>query len=117
MTRSAKAEAGCPRATAGGVLCVVQWYGVKGVHASEAMKVMNAEGGGDGEIEGARREVGESRVVRVQSIALAGRVFAGGRVAEAVPREAGVAAEGLKSSSLSLRLTGIAAICSRVVAS
>ena len=95
----------------------MQWYGVKGDHASEAMKVMNAEGGGDREIVGARREVCEGREVRVQSMALAGRVFAGGRAVEAVPRGAGVAKEVLRSSSLSVRLTGMFAACSRVVAS
>ena len=78
---------------------------------------MNAEGGGDRAIVDARREECVGRVVRVWSMALAGGVLAGGRAVEVVPRGAGVAREVLRSSSLSVRLTGMAAICSRVVAS
>ena len=91
----------------------MQWYGVKGVHASEAMKVMNAEGGGDRVIVGVKREV--CREVRVESVALVGKVVAGGRAVEAFPRGVDVA-EVLRSSSLSVRLTGMFAACSRVLA-
>ena len=45
MTRRASTDAGCPRAKAGGVECVVQWYVVNEVHESESKKVMKAEGG------------------------------------------------------------------------
>merc|ERR1711923_358852 len=51
MARRASTDAGCPRAKAGGVECVVQWYGVNEVHESESKKVMKAEGGSGREIE------------------------------------------------------------------
>ena len=91
----------------------MQWYGVKGVQESEAMKVVRAEGRGGREIESTRGGLCCVGVVLAGVPVLASSVPAGGRAGGAFLRGADVAEEAQESSSL-LRLTGMEAARARL---
>ena len=91
----------------------MQWYGVKGVHESEAMKVVRAEGRGGREIESTGGGLCCVGVMLAGVPVVASSVPAGGRAGGAFLRGVDKAEEALEPSSL-LRLTGMEAACSRV---